>query len=70
MFGNMVVRIIFGRKRKEGSGQLRILCNKELHNLYSSSSMWVIKLWRIRLMEHVAGMQEMRSAYRMLVGKK
>jgi hypothetical protein len=58
MFGNKVVRRIFGPKREEVSGQWRILCSKEPHNLYSSSSIWVIKLRRIRLVEHVAGMQE------------
>jgi hypothetical protein len=49
---------------------MEVLYNKDLHNLYSLSSMWVIKLRRIRLLEHMAGMQEMRSAYRLPVGRK
>jgi hypothetical protein len=36
VFGNRVLRIIFGPKRDEVTGEWRKLHNEELHNLYSS----------------------------------
>jgi hypothetical protein len=36
VFGNRVLRRIFGPKRDEVAGGLRKLYNEKLHNLYSS----------------------------------
>jgi hypothetical protein len=36
VFGNRVLRRIFGQKRDEVTGESRKLHNEELHNLYSS----------------------------------
>jgi hypothetical protein len=50
-------------------GGWRRLHNEELHNLYASPNIIrVIKLRRIRWMEHVPHMEEMRNAYNILVG--
>jgi hypothetical protein len=47
-----------------------MLHNEELHNLYSSPSIFrMIKLRRMRWAGHVAHMREKRNAYRILVGK-
>jgi len=49
LFGNMVLRRIFGPRRDEVTGEWRILHNEELNNLYSSpSTVRVIKLKRMR----------------------
>jgi transcription termination factor 2 len=70
MFENRVLRTIFGPKRDEVTGEWRKLHNKELHNLYSSSSIIrIIKSRRIRWAGHVARMEEKRNVYRLLVGK-
>jgi hypothetical protein len=46
------------------------LHDEELHNLYSLSEIIrMIKLRRMRWAGHVACMEEMRNAYRILVGK-
>jgi hypothetical protein len=46
------------------------LHNKELHNFYASPNIIrVIKSRKMRLMEHVARIGEMRNAYKILVGK-
>jgi hypothetical protein len=46
---NRVLRRIFGPKRDEVTGERRKLHNKELHDLYSSSSIIrIIKLRRMR----------------------
>jgi hypothetical protein len=37
LFGNRVLRRIFGSKRDEETGEWRKLHNEELHHLYSSS---------------------------------
>jgi hypothetical protein len=51
------------------AGVWRILHNEELHNLYASPNITkVIKSWR-KWVGHIACMIEMRSAYRILVGK-
>jgi hypothetical protein len=50
MFGNRVLRRIFGPKRDEVTGGWRKLHNEELHNLYVSQSIIrVIKSKRMRL---------------------
>jgi hypothetical protein len=49
IFGNRVLRRIFGTKRDELTGDWRKLHNEELHSLYSSPSIIrMIKSRRIR----------------------
>jgi hypothetical protein len=49
VFENRVVRIIFGAKRDEVTGEWIKLHNEELNGLYPSPKMvWVIKSRRIR----------------------
>jgi hypothetical protein len=58
----------FGCKRDEVTGQWRRLHNEELYDLYfSSSTIWVIKSRRMRLIGHVAGMGGRIGSYRVLV---
>jgi hypothetical protein len=69
VFENKVLSRIFGPKRDEVTGEWRKLHNKELHDLYSSSSIIrIIKSTWMRWAGHVARMGE-RNAYRFLVGK-
>jgi hypothetical protein len=57
VFENRVLRRIFGPKRDEVTGEWRKLYNKELCDLYSSTSIIrMIKLPRIRWAGHVARM--------------
>jgi hypothetical protein len=70
VFGNRVLRRIFGLKRDEVTGDLRKLPNGELHKLYSSPDIIrQIKSRRMWWAEHVAHMGEGRNVYRVLVGK-
>jgi hypothetical protein len=70
VFGNRVLRRIFGPKRDEETVEWRKLLNKELHDLYSSPSIIrIIKSWRMRWAGHVARMREKMHSYRLLVGK-
>jgi hypothetical protein len=63
-----VWRTIYGLERDEVTGGWRKLHNEELHNLYSSpNSIRMIKSRRMRWLGHVACMEEMRNAYRILV---
>jgi hypothetical protein len=57
VFENKVLRRIFGLKRDE------------LHDLYSSPSIRIIKARRMRWAGHVTRMGENRNAYKLLVGK-
>jgi hypothetical protein len=68
MFENRVLRRVFGPKRKEVLGGQRILHNEELHNLYASPNIRVIKARRVRYIGHVACMGKMRKAYNIFVG--
>jgi hypothetical protein len=57
VFGNRVLRRIFGPKRDEVTRGWRKLHNEELHNLYSSPSIIrMIKSRRMRWAWHVARM--------------
>jgi hypothetical protein len=69
VFENRVLRRIFGPKSDEVMGEWRKLHNKELCDLYSSSSIIRIIKLRIRWAGHVARIGEKRNAYRLLVGK-
>jgi hypothetical protein len=66
---NRVLRRIFGPKREEVAGGWRRLHNEELHDMYASPNIIrVIKSRKIRWAGYVAGMGEMRKAYRILIG--
>jgi hypothetical protein len=67
VFENRVLRI-FGPKREE-DGSLRKMHNDELHSLFSSPNVRVIKSRRMRWVGHVTHMGEGRGVYRVLVGR-
>jgi hypothetical protein len=55
VFENRVLRIIFGPKREEVTGDRRKIQNEELHYLYSSPNIIrIIKSGRMRWVGHVA----------------
>jgi hypothetical protein len=65
-----MLRIIFGPKRAEVTGDWRKLHNEDLHNLYSSPNIIrMIKSRRMRWARHVVRMGETTNACRILVGK-
>jgi hypothetical protein len=69
VFGNRVLRRIFGPKREE-DGSWRKLHNYEFHSLYSSPNVVrVVKLWKMKCAGHVTSMEEGRGVYRVLVGR-
>ena len=62
VFGNMVLRRIFGSRRDELTGEWRRLHNVKLNDLYSSPNIVrVIKSRRMRWTGHVACMGEERG---------
>jgi hypothetical protein len=68
VFENRVLRRIFGPKRDGAKRGWRKLHNEELHNLYSSPSIFsIIKSRRMRWAGHVARMGKKRNVYRLLV---
>ena len=70
MFKNMVLRIIFGPRKDEVTGEWRRMHNEELNDLYFSPNfVRVIKSRRMRWAGHVACIGEERGMYRVLVGK-
>jgi hypothetical protein len=70
VFGNRLLRRIFGSKRDEVTGEWRKLHKEELRDLYSSPSIIrIIKSSRMRWAGHIARMGEKRKAYRLLLGK-
>ena len=70
MFGNRVLRRIFGLKRDEITREWRKLHNEELNDLFPSPNIArVIKSRGIRWPGQVARMGERRGVYRALVGK-
>jgi hypothetical protein len=63
VFENRVLRRIFGTKRDDVTGVWRKLRTKELHNLYSSSSIIrMMKSRRIKWTGHVTRMGEKKKA--------
>jgi len=70
VFENLVLRIIFGPRRDEVTGEWRRLHNDELNDLcYSPNIVRVIKSRRMRWAGNVALIGEEREVYRVLVGK-
>jgi hypothetical protein len=70
VFGNRVLRRIFGPKRDEVAGDWRKLHNEELCDLYCSPNIVrAIKSRRIGWAEHVARIGERRGVYRILLRK-
>ena len=68
MFGNRVLRGVFGPKRDEVTGEWRKLHNEELNDLYCSPNILrVIKSRGMKLVGHVARMGERRGAYKGLM---
>ena len=64
------MRRIFGPKRN-ANGEWRKLHNEELHRVYRSPNIVrVIKSRRLRWAGHVARMEESRSAFKILTGKR
>jgi hypothetical protein len=69
VFENVVMRIL-GRKTDVVTGRWRKLYNKELRDLYSSSSIIrIIKSMRMRWAGYIARLGEKRKACGLLVGK-
>ena len=70
VFENRILRQIFGPKRDE-NGEWRRLHNEELHSMYCSPNVVrVIKSRRLRWADHVTKMEEGRSAFKILTGRK
>jgi hypothetical protein len=70
VYGNRVLRRIFGPKKDEVTGGWRKLHNEELRDLCSSPSIIrIIRSRRMRWAGHVAQTGEKVNAYRLLVGK-
>jgi hypothetical protein len=70
VFGNRVLRRIFGPERDEASGKWSRLHNEERNDLFSSPNVILaIKSRRMRWAGHVALMGLKRGAYRVMVEK-
>jgi len=70
VFGNRVLRAVFGPKRDEVTGEWRKLHKEELSDLYSSPNIvQMIKSRRVRWAGHVEGIGERRSVYKVLMWK-
>jgi hypothetical protein len=61
MFESRMLKRIFGPKRDGVTGGWRRLHNEELHNLYSSSIIKIIKSRKMRWVVDVARMGEKRK---------
>jgi hypothetical protein len=68
VFGNGVLRKIFGPKREDVAGGYIRLHNEELHNLYASQNIGVVKSRRMQWAGQVVRVGEIRNAYKILVG--
>ena len=62
------LRLIFGPKRGENA-EWRRLHNQELHSLYCSPNINMIKSRRLRWTGHVVRMEEGKSAFKIVTGK-
>jgi hypothetical protein len=69
VFGNRVLRRIFGAERYEVIGEWRRLHNEELYDRCSPNIIPVIRQRRVRLAGHVACVGVRRSSCRVVVGK-
>jgi hypothetical protein len=70
VFENRVLRIVFGPKSDEVTGEGRKLHNEGLNDLYSLPNIVrVVKSRRMRWAGHVAHMGKERGVQRVLVGK-
>ena len=71
MFGNKVLRKIFGPKRDEATAEWRKLHDEELNDLYASPNILrvIIKSRRMRWVGHVECMGDRRDACVVLVGE-
>ena len=70
VFGNRVLRRIFGSLRDEVTGGWRKLHNEELNDLYCSPNIVrMIKSRRMKWAGHAARTGKRRGIYRLLVGK-
>jgi hypothetical protein len=70
VFENSVLRIIFGPKKEEVTGEWRKLHNEELNDLNSPSNIiQVIRSRRMRCVGHVAHTGKRRGAHRVLMRK-
>jgi hypothetical protein len=67
---NRVLRKIFGSEKEEVAGSWRRLHNEELRNLCSLPNITrVIMSVKMRLVEHVERLVEMRNPYKIFIGK-
>jgi hypothetical protein len=70
VFGNRVLRRVFGPRRDEVTGEWRKLHSEELKELYSlPNNVRVVKSRRMRWARLVAHMWKERGVHRVLVGK-
>ena len=70
VFENRVLRVIFGAKGDEVTGEWRKLHNEELNDLCCSPNVVRVVKWRrMRWAEHVSNMGGRRSLYMVLVKK-
>jgi hypothetical protein len=68
-FQNRVLRDIFGPTKEEVTGGWRKFYDAELHGLYSSNIIRMIKWRRMSQTEHVTCKGQNRNVYTNLVGK-
>jgi hypothetical protein len=70
VFKNRLLRKIFVPQWKDVTGDWMGLHNKEFHDSYSSPNIiWVMRLRRMRWVEHVDCVRETRNVYGVLLRK-